>query len=269
MKDTKVKTKASFVNPYSVELDIHNAIKNKEFTLHYQPQVLSKTGEVIGFEALIRWNHPQLGVIPPNDFIPHAEATGLIIPIGEWVVKTACNQIKEWQMYLGKPLKIAVNLSIKQLSDVNLVNTIETALAEANLEPQFLDIELTESVSANIEVIMSTIKKLKDLGVGISIDDFGRGYSSLYYLKELPVNKLKLDRSFIVDIHNWKDQTIVKSMISMAKGLDLELVAEGIETKEQMEIFSKHCDYLQGFYISKPLSKKEAKALLKKLLLAS
>ncbi|MDK7667320.1 putative bifunctional diguanylate cyclase/phosphodiesterase [Cytobacillus oceanisediminis] len=257
------------IDHHFTEEEILTAIKNKEFTLHYQPQVLAKNGEIIGFEALIRWNHPDLGIIPPNDFIPLTEATGLIVPVGEWIVNTACKQIKEWQILFKKPFKIAVNLSIKQFHDYNLVNTIETALAEADLDPQFLDIELTESVSANIEVIMSTIKKLKDLGVGISIDDFGRGYSSLYYLKELPVNKLKLDRSFIVDIHNWKDQTIVKSMISMAKGLNLELVAEGIETKEQMEIFSKHCDYLQGFYISKPLSKKEAKALLKKHLLAS
>lgn len=269
MKDTKVKTKAFFVNPYSVELDIQNAIENKEFHLHYQPQILSKTGEIIGFEALIRWNHPKLGVIPPSDFIPHAEATGLIIPIGEWVVKTACKQIKDWQMYLGKPLKVAVNLSIKQLSDVNLVNTIESAIRDSELDPQFLDIELTESATANIEVIMSTVMILKAMGVGISIDDFGRGYSSLYYLKELPVDKLKLDRSFIIDIHKRKDRTIVESMIMLAKGLNVELVAEGIETKEQMDIFSKHCEYLQGFYISKPLSHKETEALLKKLRAAS
>ncbi|SFC09815.1 EAL domain, c-di-GMP-specific phosphodiesterase class I (or its enzymatically inactive variant) [Bacillus sp. OV322] len=249
--------------------DLNKALQNNEFALHYQPQVSAKTGAMVGFEALIRWNHPMFGLIAPGDFIPLAEESGFILQMGDWVVKTACEQIKQWHLRFGKGLKVAVNLSIKQFSDQLLVENIKNALENTGLDPHYLELELTESVTGNMELIMNTVKKLKALGVGISIDDFGRGYSSLYFLKELEIDKLKLDRSFIIDIHKKKDQTIVQSMLLMAKGLKLEVVAEGIETKEQMEIFAKECDYLQGFYICKPLPKREIEKLLRKRVRAS
>lgn len=248
-----------------VKSDLNKAIKNKEFTLHYQPQILSKTGEIYGFEALVRWKHSSFGMVSPGEFIPFAESTGLIVPLGKWIVETACHQIKEWQLLFKKPFKIAVNFSIKQFTQPNLIEIVTGALEKSGLDPCYLDIEITESVTENITIIIDTVKQLKALGVGISIDDFGKGFSSLYYLKELPVDKLKLDRCFIIDIHSKKDQTIVKSMISMARKLNVEVVAEGIETEEQFNIFSKQCEYLQGFYISKPLPRREVNALLETL----
>lgn len=242
-------------NPLQLEMDLHKALEREELILYYQPKVNLKTGELIGTEALIRWNHPKWGMVSPAKFIPIAEESGLIIPIGEWAIRQACIQNKKWQDQ-GYQFSISVNLSARQFLQSNLVQIVSTILEETKLEPKYLELEITESMTADIERTITTLQELKRIGVRISIDDFGTGFSSLNYLKRFPVDTLKIDQSFVRELHNNpNDETIVKTIISMAHSLNLQVVAEGIETQEQLVFLQQHlCDGGQGYFFSKPRS---------------
>ncbi|MET1013544.1 MAG: EAL domain-containing protein, partial [Paenisporosarcina sp.] len=250
-------------NPLQMEVDLHKAIERDEFLLHYQPKLNLKTGNIVGVEALIRWNHPKRGMISPASFIPVSEETGLIIPIGEWALYTACKQNKAWHQK-GFTTVMAVNLSARQFTQSNFVDTIATVLKETGLEPQYLELEITESMTADIERTISTLQQFKQLGVRISIDDFGTGFSSLNYLKQFPVDTLKIDQSFVRELNNNpNDETIVKTIISMAHNLNLNVVAEGIETKEQLVFLQQHlCNEGQGYLFSKPVPANELEEAL-------
>ncbi|HYK74981.1 MAG TPA: EAL domain-containing protein [Pseudoneobacillus sp.] len=239
-----------------LESYLRKALVKNEFFLCYQPLVDLDTGQLYGSEALIRWNHPKLGLVSPADFIPLAEETGLIQEIGSWVLFTACKQNKKWQENGLKHLTVSVNVSVQQFQKPDFIYDVENALAESGLEPEYLTLELTESIMLrNIENSINTMKALQKMGVKVSIDDFGTGYSSLSYLRNLPINKLKIDRSFIHNLHDESsDIAIVKAIITMGHGLDIKVVAEGVETKEQIQLLKDlKCHYAQGFYIHKPL----------------
>jgi EAL domain-containing protein (putative c-di-GMP-specific phosphodiesterase class I) len=237
------------------ENDLYHALSKKELHVVFQPQVDIYKGEVIGLEALLRWKHPVHGWIPPVKFITIAEETGLIIPIGQWILRTACRQMKEWQTRGLPPLRISVNLSIRQFYQQNLVDTIKEILEDTGLPAEYLELELTESMMMNIEHTKKTLDDLKELGIQIAIDDFGTGYSSLSYLKHLPVDRLKIDKSFVQDIVDKdSDLTIISTIILTAHFLKLEVIAEGVETMIQKELLhSQHCAQIQGYLISKPL----------------
>jgi len=249
-----------------IEEAMRDAIEREEFELAYQPQVDLQTGLVIGAEALIRWRHPELGLVSPARFIPLAEETGLIIPIGQWVLHTACKQTVEWERAgLGK-LRMAVNLSARQFTQPELVESIAGALDEVGLDAEQLEIELTEGlVMTDVENAIETLHDLKKLGVQLAIDDFGTGYSSLSYLKRFPIDVLKIDQSFVRDITNLADQaTIVQTIISMAHNLGLRVIAEGVETEVQLAYLRRYyCHEIQGYYFSKPLPAVEFAQLLK------
>lgn len=242
------------IDPIELEMELYKAIDQEQLFLHYQPKINLNTGKIVGVEALIRWEHPEWGLISPGTFIPIAEETGLIIPIGEWALNVACKQNKIWQER-GFKTVVSVNLSAVQFNQPNLIDTIEAVLQKTGLEPHFLEVEITESMTADIESTILMLQHLKKIGVRISIDDFGTGFSSLSYLKYFPVDILKIDQSFIRKLHhNPNDETIVKAIISMAHNLNLKVVAEGIETKEQLVFLQRHlCDEGQGFFLSKPL----------------
>ncbi|ARK31322.1 putative bifunctional diguanylate cyclase/phosphodiesterase [Halalkalibacter krulwichiae] len=250
--------KEGSIAPLKMELALHKAIEQDQLLLYYQPKINLHTGEIVGVEALIRWEHPELGLVSPGTFIPIAEESGLIIPIGEWVLNAACQQNKTWQQQ-GFSTVMSVNISAIQFNQFNLINTITTALEKVGLEPQYLEIEITESMTADIERTIFMLQQLKKLGVRISIDDFGTGFSSLSYLKNFPVDTLKIDQSFVSELrNNPNDETIVKTIISMAHNLSLNVVAEGIETKEQLVFLQQHlCDEGQGFFLSKALTANE------------
>src|SRR5699024_3735452 len=240
-----------------LEKGLRKAIQREQFYLEYQPKVNFQSGEIIGVEALIRWKHPQLGIISPNKFIPVAEQSGFINELGEWVLREACKQNKIWQDKGFDPIKVAVNMSVLQLEDLSIVSRIEKALKDTQLDPKWLEIEITESVFADIDYIVSLLKKIKELGVSISIDDFGSGYSSFNYLKRLPIDILKIDRLFIKDLEqSIEDRAIVEAIIALADTLAIETIAEGIETESQVTILSSigYCNG-QGFLFSKPLPK--------------
>ncbi|MDZ5472200.1 EAL domain-containing protein [Bacillus sp. 31A1R] len=247
--------KERFFEKLTLENQIRTAIQNNQFELHYQPQIDLKTGNMVGAEALIRWNHPHLGMISPQDFIPLVEEMGLAVLMGEWVIETACKQLKSWLNKGVEPFRVSVNLSPQQFIKQNLVDTIERILTEVDLEPQFLEIEITESMTMDVERAIITLDKLNKLGVKIAIDDFGTGYSSLNYLKNFSIHRLKIDRTFVKDImNNENDAKIVSTIISMAHGLKLEVLAEGVETQDQAAYLSRlNCNQAQGFYYSKPL----------------
>lgn len=244
-----------------LENDLFHALENNEFHLVYQPQVNIQSGEIIGLEALIRWHHPTRGWISPAQFVPIAEDTGLIVPIGEWVLRTACCQMKQWHDEGFPPLSIGVNLSIRQFYQDDLVEMVKEVLTVSKLAPEYLDIEITESMMMNADFAMKKLKDLKDIGLQISIDDFGTGYSSLSYLKHLPVDRLKIDQSFVRDIsHNLKetDTAIVSTIIALANNLNLNVIAEGVETDTQREFLkSRQCQQIQGYLFSPPLFPKE------------
>ncbi|BCB25908.1 GGDEF domain-containing protein [Sulfurimicrobium lacus] len=235
---------------------LRHSLERKELCLYYQPVVKLATGQIVGVEALLRWRHPELGLIPPGDFIPIAEEEGLIVPIGEWVLREGCAQIRRWEEQgLGR-LRLAVNLSARQFSEVDLPQHIASILAETGMPAECLEIELTESMLAsNVEDAVSMMKQLKSIGVCLSIDDFGTGYSSLSYLKRFPLDVLKIDRSFVSEIpFNADDIQICSTIVAMAHGFNLRVIAEGAETQAQIDFLTKlHCDEVQGFYYSKPL----------------
>ena len=242
-----------------LESYLRKALQKDEFYLCYQPLIDLKTSEITCTEALIRWNHPHLGLISPAQFIPLAEETGLIQEIGAWVLTTACTQTKEWQIKGLPTLGISVNVSAYQLQQASFVGQVIEALEVSRLDPNFLTLELTESAMLqDIAYSISVMHALQDLGVKVSVDDFGTGYSSLSYLRNLPIDTLKIDQSFINNLHDDpSDMAIVKAIITMGQGLSVKIVAEGVETREQIDILKElDCNYAQGFYIHKPLESK-------------
>ena len=239
-----------------LENHLHYALKKNELYLVYQPQVDIESNQIQGVEALLRWQHPKYGLISPAQFIPIAEETGLMIPIGEWVLRTACRQLKEWHDQGLTSLSVSVNLSSRQFYSQDLTQTVKGVLDQTGLQPEDLELEITESMMMNMGHALDTLKDLKKLGCKIAIDDFGTGYSSLSYLKHLPIDRLKIDRTFITDLaENEQDDAIVSTIISMAQHLQLEVIAEGVETTEQREILrKKQCTHIQGYLYSPPIA---------------
>ncbi len=263
--DTSMHTQA--VTLLQLEADMKRAVKNKEWLVYYQPIISVADGKVSGVEALVRWMHPERGIISPLDFIPQAEDIGLIIPIGEFVLRTACLQAKAWRDAGFSNLWVSVNLSGRQFHDQYLVQKIAQILEETGLPSDGLRLEVTESVAMeDITYGIRVLKELKGLGVHVSLDDFGNGYSSLSYLKQFSLNVLKIDQSFIQDILvNKNSEAITMAIIAMARSLGLEVVAEGVEKEEQLAFLkSKFCDEVQGFLFSKPLPAKELTNFLNK-----
>ena len=236
-----------------LESDLHEALALRQFELHYQPKVDTATGGIHGVEALVRWRHPQRGLVPPGEFIPLAEACGLIDSIGAWVVHEACRQARAWQLEGLPPLRIAVNLSAFQFRHGNLLQMIREALQAADLEPRFLEVEITESaLMSDPEESVTILEALSRMGVVVSVDDFGTGYSSMSYLRRFPIDKLKIDRGFIAElISRADDASIVEAIVSLAHSLHLKVVAEGVETQEQLALLKRlGCDQYQGFCFS-------------------
>jgi diguanylate cyclase (GGDEF)-like protein len=250
----------------SLESALRNALAHEELELHYQPQVDLASGRVVGMEALVRWRHPQFGMVQPDRFIGLAEETGLIVPIGAWVLCTACKQNKAWQCAGLGHLRIAVNLSARQFADPGLMGVVADVLEENQLDPSDLEIELTESlVMASVDLGIRTMHELKALGVKLSIDDFGTGYSSLAYLKRFPVDALKIDQSFVRDIGASRDDAaMVGAIISLGHDLGMHVIAEGVETEEQLDYLRlRGCDEIQGHYFSRALPSTQVERILR------
>lgn len=247
--------------------ELRKAIDRGEFELYYQPQMDLETMKPVGFEALIRWNHPTRGLVFPMEFIPLAEETGLIVPIGKWVLKTACHQLQEWSNAGYTDINMAVNLSARQFKDRDFVNLILDVIEESGINPNRLDLEITETVALNdMEYAIATITELKKIGINFSLDDFGTGFSSMNYLKSLPVNKLKIDKSFLDTVmEDHVDQKIIQTIINLARNLDLNVIAEGVENDDQEKFLqSANCDEAQGYLYSKPVPEEMATSLLMK-----
>ena len=245
---------------FTLENQLHQAVKNGEMILHYQPQINIKTGQVYGLEALIRWKSPQLGLIKPGKFIPLAEKTGLILPMGEWVLKTACQQNKKWQQMGLPPVRISVNLSAQQLQQPNLIETVENTLESVGLDPKWLELEVTESMlMKNITIAKKTLQELREMGVYISMDDFGTGYSSLGYLKKFPFDTLKIDQSFVKELNqSSQDLHIISAIMTLSRGFNLRVIAEGVENQEQLKLLKElNCEEMQGYLFSRPLSSED------------
>jgi len=249
-----------------LENDLRRAIERQEFCVHYQPIVALGTEMLAGFEALVRWNHPERGLVQPDEFISLAEETGLITEIGAWVLRESCTQLRAWQTAVGREsLTMSVNLSGKQLTQTDLIHQIESIIAESGINPIYLRLEITESaVMENAELARNTLLQLRTLGVQLSIDDFGTGYSSLSYLHKFPVNNLKIDRSFIGRMAAGDENSeIVKTICTLANNLGMEVVAEGVETREQLDLLrSLECEYGQGFFFSRPVPAEDATILV-------
>ncbi|MDH3212979.1 MAG: EAL domain-containing protein [Myxococcales bacterium] len=252
-----------------LESDLRKALDRSELLLHYQPKVELAGGRVVGFEALARWQHPKLGMIPPDTFVPVAEQAGLIVPLGEFVLRSACSQVREWREMGLPPLRISVNLSAHQFRTEELVETVTRVLRETPVSPRCLDVEITESaMMQNQKVTVSVLQKLKGIGITVSLDDFGTGYSSLSYLKGFPVDTVKIDRSFVRDLMTDPDDAaITAAIISMAKTLNLRVTAEGVETEEQLAFLRAHgCDEMQGYLFSPPMPADRATEMLREML---
>jgi predicted signal transduction protein with EAL and GGDEF domain/FixJ family two-component response regulator len=238
-----------------LEVGLRKALKNDELYLLYQPQLDVRSSEIVGVEALVRWRHAERGVVSPTEFIPLAEETGLIVPIGEWVLRTACSQARAWQKLMRRPVRMAVNLSAKQFKDENLSQIVLSALHDTGLDPRLLELELTEgTLMDDAKATLATLEQLRGIGVYLSIDDFGTGYSSMNYLKRFDVRALKIDRSFISGLpQDSENAAITRAIIAMAHGLKMVVVAEGVETGEQLVLLEEYgCDLVQGFYLGRP-----------------
>lgn len=254
-----------------LELDLIYAIHRNEFELYYQPKVNTKENVIIGAEALIRWNHPKLGLISPNDFIPLAEKIGFINDIGKWVKKTACAQNKAWQDANLPAIPVSINLSASRFMETDLVNSTRETLEQTKLEARYLEIEITEtSIMRNEEIVFSQLDALKKLGIKIALDDFGTGYSSLSHLHHFngKIDILKIDRSFIKDLSNTKQEDanfIVHMILQLSNHLNMDVIAEGVETMEQLKVLQKYnCNTVQGYLFSKPVPANQFAELLKK-----
>jgi EAL domain-containing protein (putative c-di-GMP-specific phosphodiesterase class I) len=246
---------------------MRDALARSEFVLHYQPQVDLRTGRVFAVEALVRWQHPTLGLLSPIKFIPLAEETGLIVPLGDWILHEACRRNKAWQDAGLPPLSVCVNVSTRQFREKNLVGRVVNALRESGLAAKYLELEITESlIMQDVDRAVLTMKELQRLGVQLAIDDFGTGYSSLNALKTFPVARLKIDKSFIKNLaSNDSDKAVASAVISLGQKLNLRVIAEGVETIEQVAILrDNNCDECQGYYFSKPVSFEAIADLLKK-----
>ncbi len=251
----------------TLEHNLRKALLQEEFVVYYQPQVNLETGKISGTEALVRWIHPELGMISPGQFIPIAEENGLIIPIGEWVLRTSCKQMVLWNNEFGANITISVNLSARQFLQQDIVEKVRSILEETGLHPRHLELEITESLGMkNPELTLRTLQELKDMGIHISIDDFGTGYSSLSYLKRFPIDTLKIDRSFVLDIQtDPNDAAIVLAIIALAHSMHLKVIAEGVEKEEQATFLRHHhCEEMQGYLFSRPVPAEEFKTLLLK-----
>jgi len=256
---------ASSATRLAMENKLRRALESQEFEVWYQPRFKVSNGEIIGAEALIRWRNPDNTLVPPAQFIPLAEDTGLIIPIGAWVLRTACQENLRWQRAGSEPLCVSVNLSARQFIQEDLLITIEKMIEELRINPICLELELTESsIMPNAEDTIETLRALKKQGVWISVDDFGTGYSSLSYLKRFPIDILKIDQSFVRDIGISADgDALVTAIIAMAHNLKLQVVAEGVETHQQLDFLRQyHCDYAQGFLFGKAVPALEFQAML-------
>ncbi|MBD2020655.1 EAL domain-containing protein [Leptolyngbya sp. FACHB-36] len=248
-----------------LETDLRKALARNEFLLYYQPQVDIHTGSIVSAEALVRWQHPQLGLVPPNQFIPLAEETGLICPLGEWVIRAACIQHQAWRSLGLPPLRIAVNLSARQFQQQDLVKIIASILQETKTEPHYLELEITEStVMQDVDFTIAVLQELREMGIQIAMDDFGTGYSSLNSIKHFPLHTLKIDQSFVRDLMtDSSDVAIARAIVALGKGLNLKVMAEGVETCDQLEFLrSLGCDGAQGYLFSRPLSPTAASELL-------
>jgi len=256
---------ASTLARLNMETKLKKALEQNELVLYYQPQMEVRTCRIVGLEALIRWEHPEMGLVSPVEFIPIAEETGLIVPIGEWVLKTACAQVLVWHRAGFIPLRIGVNVSGRQFRQHDLVKSVKQILDTTCLDPKHLGLELTESIIMHdVEEAIATLCKLKEIGLNLSVDDFGTGYSSMNYLKRFPLDTLKIDRSFVKDITtDPNDAAITKATIALAKSLDLTTTAEGVETEEQLTFLREQgCDQVQGYLISRPVPAEQVEKLL-------
>jgi diguanylate cyclase len=250
----------------TLEASLRYAVERQELQLYYQPIVGLKEGQIVGAEALVRWNHPQQGMISPVKFIPLAEQTGLIAPIGEWVLQTACHQTKSWQAEGLPPVRVAVNLSFRQFNQVDLAERLVRILDQSGLDPSYLELELTESILVqNVAFTIAKLNELKAMGVKISLDDFGTGYSSLSYLQQFPFDLLKIDRCFVQDINtNKTNAALTNAIIQMAHSLNLKVIAEGVETREELAVlYENQCDNIQGYLFSRPVKAEDFRRMLK------
>lgn len=256
---------ADAIHAMTLESGLHRALERREFVVHYQPKVDIRTGRIVGSEALVRWQHPEYGLVPPNKFIALAEETGLIGPISDYVLETACTQTKHWMDASCQQLSVSVNISARQFQQHRLTKSVRQALRKSCLPAHCLDLELTESTLMNeSDAVIPVLNEFRELGVRISVDDFGTGYSSLSFLKRFPVNAVKIDRSFVTDITtNPDDAAIAGAVVAMTHSLKLKVCAEGVETIEQLEFLrSLQCDEMQGYFISPPISAQEFDELL-------
>ena len=249
-----------------MEGNLRRGLERNELLVHYQPLVCLQTGAIIGAEALARWSHPRIGMIHPGEFIPLAEESGLIIPLGNFVLEQVCRDLRRWQDDGLPPVQVAINLSARQFRQDDLAANVRRALTETGVDGSLLDFELTESmVMHDVDNTLLTLRELKALGPSLSLDDFGTGYSSLSYLKRFPIDTLKIDRSFVSDIHKGEDDAaIAHAVIAMAHKLGLDVVAEGVETREQLELLKEYeCNYFQGYLFSRPVPADEFALMLR------
>jgi EAL domain-containing protein (putative c-di-GMP-specific phosphodiesterase class I) len=250
----------------SLEEELRRAVANEEFVLHYQPVIELATNNITGLEALVRWQHPQRGLVPPAEFIPIAEETGLILPIGRWVLRQACRQVAAWQADRAVPLtvRISVNISVKQLEDPAFVTDVGQALRDSGLSPKSLILEITETVLSQDPIAADALLKgLKQVGVQVAVDDFGVGYSSLNYLRRLPVDIVKIDRTFVGSLSGPAEMALTSAIIALSKALKLQTLAEGVERAEQAgELRALGCDSAQGYLFAKPVDAVQMEALL-------
>jgi len=250
---------------FALQSGLRHAIENSELVLYYQPRISTDSLHITGVEALVRWQHPQLGLLSPGDFIPLAEELGLLSQMSDWVLRTACSQNREWQRRGFPPMRVAINVSASECQQLLLAETVRQILEETGLEPKFLELELTESsIMSNTQVTLDVLKRLKAMNVKISIDDFGTGFSSLSYLKRLPIDALKIDKSFVQDVTtDQNDAALVMTIVTLAHNLRLQVVAEGVETQEQLKFLHLlRCDEVQGYLFSKPLPASELERVL-------
>jgi EAL domain-containing protein (putative c-di-GMP-specific phosphodiesterase class I) len=251
------KLNASAFERLALETALRHALEKEQFCVYYQPKINIANQAIMGMEALVRWNHPELGLIPPDQFIPLAEETGLIVPLGKWVLKTACYQTQAWHQVGYNHLQIAVNLSARQFQESELVEMVLGVCQEVGFDPSFLELEITESIlMKDLAVTTMILRWFNKKGITIAIDDFGIGYSSLAYLKRFPISNLKIDRSFIRDcLATPDDSSLVNTMVTIAHNLSMQVTAEGVETREQLEFLRQlGCETAQGYYFSPPVS---------------